>query len=53
MYRKESIMVLKDEELAMINGGAVKYTVLAIVAGVVAFAVGIIDGYLRPLPCNK
>ena len=46
-------MVLQNEELMNITGGAVKTTVLAVIGGVVAFVIGVIDGYLRPLSCNK
>lgn len=46
-------MVLQNEELTTITGGGVNYTILAIIGGVVAFAIGVIDGYLRPLTCNK
>lgn len=53
MYRKEKMMVLQNEELATITGGAVKYAVIAVIGGVIAFAIGVIDGYLRPLACNK
>ena len=46
-------MVLQNEELMNITGGAVNYGVLAVIGGVVAFVIGVIDGYLRPLSCNK
>lgn len=45
-------MVLNEEELVSITGGAIKATALAIIGGVVTFIIGVIDGYLRPLKCN-
>ncbi len=46
-------MILTKDELLDINGGAVTWTLAtAIVSGIV-FIIGVIDGYLRPLKCNK
>ena len=43
---------LKKAELLEINGGGITLAGgFMIVAGVV-FAIGVIDGYLRPLRCN-
>lgn len=46
-------MVLQTEELSNITGGGISTGVLAVLGGVVAFVIGVIDGYLRPLACNK
>ena len=46
-------MVLQNDELNNITGGGVNYGVLAVIGGVVAFLIGVVDGYLRPLACNK
>lgn len=46
-------MVLQSDELISITGGAVKYGVVAIVGGLLTFLIGVVDGYLRPLTCNK
>ncbi len=46
-------MNLTENELKSINGGGITLTTgLIIIAGVV-FLIGAIDGYLRPLKCNK
>ena len=39
----------KNELKQVVGGGA--GTILIIIAGVV-FLIGVIDGYVRPLPCN-
>lgn len=46
-------MEIQESELYNITGGAVKYAVWAIIGGLIAMAVGIVDGFLRPLSCNK
>lgn len=46
-------MALQDEELMTLTGGAVNYGLWTIVGGVITFVIGIIDGYLRPLACNR
>lgn len=48
-------MVLKNEELQIITGGASgkKIGIGIIIAALGSFIVGIIDGFLRPLACNK
>lgn len=46
-------MALEDEELMTLTGGAAKYALWTIIGGVITFVIGIIDGYLRPLTCNK
>lgn len=46
-------MALQDEELMSLTGGAIKYGLWTVIGGVITFIIGIIDGYLRPLSCNK
>lgn len=41
---------ISNNELKQIKGGGTGLTLL-IIAGVI-FLIGIIDGYVRPLPCN-
>lgn len=43
-------MLLKEEELYQIQAGGFK--VIAAVAAIASFVVGVIDGYLRPMACN-
>jgi lactobin A/cerein 7B family class IIb bacteriocin len=46
-------MVLTNEELSNIQGGGAKYGWYAFIGAMITLIVGIIDGYLRPLGCNK
>lgn len=46
-------MEIQENELYNITGGAIKYGVWAIAGGLITLIVGIIDGFLRPLSCNK
>ena len=41
---------LTTQELKQINGGAIGTYLL--VAGIVIFIIGVIDGYVRPLKCG-
>jgi lactobin A/cerein 7B family class IIb bacteriocin len=45
---------LNKEELIEIEGGAIKSTVTMgfIIAGIVTFTIGVINGILRPLGCS-
>lgn len=45
-------MELKKEELIRIKGGSVMLKFF-VIGGVVSFIIGFIDGYIRPLKCNK
>ena len=42
---------LTSSELLQINGG-VKWKIGMFLAAGVSFIIGVIDGYLRPLPCK-
>ena len=46
-------MVLSNNELSNIYGGAIKYGWIAAIGGLITLLVGIVDGYLRPLECNR
>lgn len=43
---------LTNHELSNINGGAISLGGAALISLGVAFLVGVIDGYFRPLKCN-
>lgn len=45
--------IMKDNELLNITGGGFKTSLAIIVGSIIVFIAGIIDGYLRPLKCNK
>lgn len=45
-------MELKKEELIEIKGGSIMIRFF-IVGGIVSFIIGFLDGYIRPLKCNK
>ena len=46
-------MELTELELKQINGGAFKFGLSAIIGAGITFLIGLIDGYMRPLSCNK
>ncbi len=46
-------MVLSNEELTEVVGGGFKIGVAIVAAAIVTFIIGVIDGYFRPLKCNK
>jgi hypothetical protein len=46
-------MVLKDEIAIDTYGGKINYGIIAAIGSAITLIVGIIDGYLRPLRCNK
>lgn len=43
--------MLNNEELSMISGGAIKWTIGLIIGALGAFLAGVLDGYLRT-KCN-
>jgi len=46
--------IISNQELMNIHGGQIAWGIVGLVlAGIVAFAVGILDGFKRPLRCNK
>ena len=46
-------MELSKNELITINGGKIKIGIAIGVASAITFLIGLIDGFLRPLKCNK
>lgn len=44
---------MSDDELLSIYGGVSKTVIGGIVLGIITFLVGVIDGFKRPLACNK
>ena len=47
------MIVLNNEEMLNVKGGALKFKVLsAIVGGVTVFILGFIDGIVHPKRCN-
>lgn len=46
------MVALNDRELQSINGGVAVWAILGIF-GVITFIIGLIDGYVRPIKCNK
>ena len=46
-------MVLSKDELYNIYGGRAKYGIYAAIGCFITFIVGLVDGYLRPLSCNR
>ncbi len=51
--RKETLMELNHEELDQIVGGGIKIGLAVAIGGLISFIMGVVDGYLRPLRCNK
>ena len=45
--------VLDSNELMSVNGGGIFLQVAAGFAAVGIFLIGVLDGFLRPLACNK
>jgi len=43
---------LSVKELENINGGAIKWGVIAAIGAGITFIIGVIDGIVRPLKCN-
>ena len=43
---------MSDSKLYSIRGGKAKYSILAIVGGLITFLIGVVDGFIRPTKCN-
>lgn len=43
--------LLNELELKNISGGG--FGIFIAIAGFITFAIGVIDGYIRPLKCNR
>ena len=49
-----SMFLIKDQELLNIRGGQVSWGMIGLfVGGIITFIIGVIDGYKRPLKCNR
>lgn len=47
-------MTLSKDELIEIRGGKVsRYSLAFFIGGLITLITGMVDGYLRPLSCNK
>ncbi len=44
---------LTNKELKEIKGGAINAVGILGIAALVTFAIGVIDGFVRPLKCNN
>lgn len=45
--------MITESELYNIKGGAIRWVIIGAIGVIVTFAIGLIDGYLRPLKCNN
>lgn len=45
--------MLTEKEMFNIEGGKVSWSIAGIVGAIITLIAGIVDGYLRPLKCNK
>lgn len=43
---------LKENDLKSVQGGFGGWAAVGIIGGII-FLIGVIDGYIRPLKCNK
>ena len=44
---------MTDEELMNVRGGFSKGVAIGVIGVLVTFLIGMVDGYLRPLSCNR
>ncbi len=42
---------INNNELKKVNGGGIGWYIAF--GGVITFLIGVVDGYIRPLSCNK
>jgi len=45
--------MLTQNEMLNIEGGRINWSIVSFWGGAIALVAGIIDGFLRPLKCNK
>ena len=45
--------LLKEDELLEIKAGGVSWTMVGVFTAVATFVIGLVDGFIRPLPCNE
>ena len=50
---ERSNMVLNNEQLREIIGGGNKFAIGVVVSSIITLLAGFLDGYFRPLKCNK
>lgn len=43
---------LTEQELTLIEGGAISFGLIAGIAAAVTFLIGVVDGIVRPLRCR-
>lgn len=43
---------LDNSEMQHVNGGAIKWGVIAGIGGFASFIIGVIDGWMNPKKCN-
>ena len=55
LISKEVLKIAKltEQELMVVEGGGIKVSVLAAIAGFGVFIIGVFDGLIRPLKCLK
>lgn len=46
------MVILKNDELSEIYGGASTFSIGAILGGIFVIVAGIIDGFIRPIKCD-
>lgn len=44
---------LTNDEMHLVNGGAAKWGVVALISGAIVLIVGILDGFTNPTRCNN
>ncbi len=44
---------INNEELIKCKGGGISFGLGLCIVGGIIFLIGVIDGYIRPLSCNK
>ena len=43
----------RDDLINITGGGKINYGLLSAISAGIMFLIGLVDGYLRPLSCNK
>lgn len=46
-------MKLTQQELSMVNGGAIKSFAAVVIGGAIIFVMGVASGWKRPLTCKS
>lgn len=44
---------MNQNELKQINGGGINFGIWAAIGAGITFLIGLVDGYIRPMACNK